>query len=128
MPDNIIEIPGAKERLEEIRNEVIGVAKTLARQVRKAYPSKRIFPVRDGKECLRRQERESARAALLFSAWMGASQIMTILSRPIPRQGTDRIYPAGIAVVGEERPKEIVYLGEQIWHIPNAFPTPPGFR
>lgn len=128
MTDNIIEIPGAKERLAEIRNETIGVAKLLAQQIRKAYPSKRVFPVRDGKERLRRQERESARTMLFHATWMGAAQIMAIMSRPIPRPGTERVYPAGIAVVGEEMSKEIVYLGDQFWQIPNAFPIPPGFR
>lgn len=121
MTDNIVEIPGAKEQLAQIRNEVIDVAKQLAQQVRKAYPPKRAFPVRDGKERLRRQEQEGARAMLLHATRMGAARIMAIISRPIPRPGTERVYPGYPAIVDESENPAFERLGYFDWSIKNPF-------
>jgi hypothetical protein len=93
--------------------------------IRTAFPKKRIFPIRDRLERLRRQKREYARMGMLIDCVMDTAQINRLVSQPIPK------YPKGCndagisAIVGEGGP-EIINHGERIFPVfPNqAIPLP----
>lgn len=119
--NNIAETPAFKERQAQIVKVVTDSARAVAKQARAAYPRKTIFPTRDRRHRLGRRNRAFAQMELMMMSQMAAWRMMIILSQPIPKLATDRVYPKFSAIIGETENPAFERLGYFDVSIENAF-------
>jgi hypothetical protein len=115
----------ALAKANSLAEEIQRCAINMCHCIKIAYPKKRIFPVRDRLERVRRDKRKQAEINMILGPTMAAVHIASIMSKPIPRifPGTEN-FKASLMI--NETGNEIVRLGTQIVHFPQGL-SKPGF-
>lgn len=112
----------ALAKANSLAKEIQYCANNLIKFIKVAFPKKKIFPVRDRLERVRRAEKKQAKVNMIFGRAATALNIATIMAKPIPRFFSGYDYK-GVPIVGEGG-NEIVRLGTRIVHFPEGMGKP----
>lgn len=107
------------ERAKALASEIIQLADIVTKNMRIAFPPKRLFR-KKGKRPLKRLKRQRAMLALGMAPGMTRMRMLMIMSQPIPNYVPGGIVPGDTAVVGE--------TGNELIILPNGFVNVPTFN
>ena len=94
-------------KAKAIADEIKNIAAIVAKNVRIAFPPKRLFR-KKGKRPLKRLKRQKAMLALAVTPQMARARIMMLAAQPIPNYVPGGVIPSGVAIVGESGPELII--------------------
>ena len=106
------------ERAKALANEIMEMADFVAKNMRIAFPPKRLFR-KKGKRPLKRLKRQRAMLALGLAPGMTRMRMLMIMSQPIPNYVPGGIVPGGTVIVGESG-KEVIVTPNDIVNVPTT--------